>query len=46
MDDIIIFSSTFEEHIEDLKEVFQRLVKANVTFNQSKCEFLKIKYII
>jgi hypothetical protein len=24
MDDIIIFSSTFEEHIEDLKEVFQR----------------------
>jgi hypothetical protein len=43
MDDIIIFSSRFDEHVEDLKEVFQRLEKANVTLNQSKCEFFKNK---
>ena len=39
MDDIIIFSSTFEEHINDVEDVFKRLEKANVTLNQNKCEF-------
>ena len=43
MDDIIVFSSTFEEHIDDLNEVFKRLSKANVTLNQNKCEFFKDK---
>ena len=43
MDDIIIFSSTFEEHLKDLEEVFIRLAKANITLNQSKCEFFKEK---
>ena len=47
MDDIIIFSSTFEEHINDVEDVFKRLEKANVTLNQNKCEFFqeKIHYL-
>jgi hypothetical protein len=43
MDDIIIFSSTFEEHLKDVEEVLNRLTDANVTLNQNKCEFCKEK---
>ena len=43
MDDIIIFSSTFEEHLKDVDEVLNRLRDANVTLNQNKCEFCKEK---
>ncbi len=43
MDDIIIFSSTFSEHVKDLDEVFTRLDIANITLNINKCEFFKEK---
>lgn len=41
MDDIIIYSPTIHEHISRLKEVFQRLQKANLKIQPDKCEFLK-----
>ena len=41
LDDIIIVSSTFEEHIRILKEVCSRLSEANLTVNLGKCQFFK-----
>ena len=37
MDDIVIFSCTFEEHLKELETVFQKLSEANVTLKSSKC---------
>ena len=37
LDDIVIFSPTFEQHLEDLKETFQRLKDANLKLKSSKC---------
>lgn len=39
MDDIVIFSRTFEEHIADVKTVFERLRAANISLKASKCIF-------
>jgi len=41
LDDIVIFSSTWEEHMNSLKTVFARVAKALLTVNLSKCEFAK-----
>ena len=38
-----MFSETFQEHMEHLHDVFQRLVKAGLKLKRSKCEFLKGK---
>ena len=38
MDDIIIFSTTFEEHMRDLEDVLDRLIAANLKLKPSKCE--------
>ena len=40
IDDVIIYSSTWEEHIKILKELFSRLKKANLTVNLAKSDFL------
>ena len=37
MDDIAVFSRSFEQHMEDLAEIFTRLRAANITLNESKC---------
>jgi hypothetical protein len=39
IDDIIISSLTFEDHISDLVEVFDRLRLANLSIKGSKCQF-------
>ena len=41
LDDIIIFSSTVQEHMARLEEVFQRLQKANLTLKPTKCHFFQ-----
>jgi len=41
MDDIIVYSSTLEEHIQRLSTVFKRLRKSNLKLQPDKCEFLK-----
>ena len=45
MDDIIIFSSTFEEHLDHLKQVFERLQEANLTLKPGKCKFAAEKVL-
>ena len=47
LDDIIIFSKTFPEHLERLNAVFQRLHDAGLKLKASKCNFLQkqVKYL-
>lgn len=41
LDDIIIFSTSFQEHLERLRLVFNRLRDANLKVQLDKCEFLQ-----
>ena len=39
LDDIIVFSSTWEDHVGALLQVFDRLIGVNMKLKLSKCEF-------
>ena len=39
IDDILIFSRSFTEHLEHIREVFLRLRSANLRLKPSKCDF-------
>ena len=39
LDDIIVVTETFDEHLKWLKFVLERLVEAGLRVNESKCEF-------
>ncbi len=39
IDDILIFSNTFEQHLIDLEELFKRLVDAEFSIKLTKCHF-------
>ena len=41
LDDIIVFSSTLDDHFEKLREVFQLLQSAGLKLKPSKCDLLK-----
>ena len=41
IDDVVIYSPTFEQHLIDLKKVFQALRAANLTLKASKCHFCR-----
>ena len=43
LDDINIFSKTFEEHLEHLKWVFAKLREAGLGCREEKCEFVREK---
>ena len=47
LDDLIIFSKTFEEHLERLEKIFKRLREINLKLSPKKCEFFKrkVKYV-
>lgn len=47
LDDIIVMSSTFDEHLKDLRSVFDRLLKFKLHANRNKCHFAcpKVKYL-
>lgn len=47
LDDIVVFSSTFEEHLERLGAVFTRLSQFNLKLKPSKCELFQkqVKYL-
>ena len=39
LDDIIIFSESFDQHLEHLEAIFKRLHEHNLKLKASKCEF-------
>lgn len=41
LDDLVIYSANWSEHLGTLQTVFQRLAQANLTLNLAKCEFGK-----
>lgn len=47
LDDIIVFSNSFEDHIEHIAKVLVRLKEAGLKLKPSKCQFLKpeVKYL-
>lgn len=47
LDDIVIFSSSFEQQLDRLEAVFERLHRHNLKLKASKCEFFKreVKYL-
>ncbi|XP_062606710.1 uncharacterized protein LOC134268467 [Saccostrea cucullata] len=47
IDDIIVFSSTFQQHLERLKLVFDRIRAANLKLSPKKCSLFKrkVKYV-
>lgn len=47
LDDIMVYSSSFEDHLTDLRNVFQRIQAAGLKLKPSKCQFLRpeVKYL-
>ena len=47
VDDILVFSDSFESHLDHLGQVFSCLTKANLTLKPSKCNFAvkEVKYL-
>jgi len=47
LDDLIIFSRTFDQHMERLQKVFDRLVQAGLKLKPSKCALFqkKVKFL-
>ena len=43
LDDIIVFTKTFKEHLENLKVVFERLKNVNLKLNPKECNLLCIR---
>ena len=41
LDDIIVYSRTFVEHLKNLKTVFDRLDSANLKLKAKKCKFFR-----
>lgn len=41
LDDLVIYSNSWEDHVNRLDLVFSRLAEASLTLNLSKCEFVK-----
>ena len=47
IDDILCHSSTFEQHLEHLSAIFQRLRNSNLKLNPKKCQFAaqRVEYL-
>ena len=41
IDDIIVIGRSFEEHLENVEQVFQRLRMANLKLKPTKCRLFK-----
>ena len=41
LDDVIVYSSTFDDHLERLKRVFQWLQQAGLRLKPEKCHFVQ-----
>ncbi len=39
LDDLVIYSDSWQSHIRQIREVFERLSKVNLMLNLAKCDF-------
>lgn len=46
LDDVVIFSDTWPEHLSHLKQVLSRLEEANLTLNLAKCDIGKARGLL
>ena len=44
VDDVLIFSETFEQHMEDLANVLERFAKVGIQLRASKCAICKLSF--
>jgi hypothetical protein len=44
LDDIIVFSKTFSDHLSHLRQIFDRLRTAGLTLHPAKCSFAKKEF--
>ena len=45
VDDVIIYSKSFTDHLRHIKQVFERLQQANMKIKPLKCEFLQSRML-
>ena len=45
LDDIIIYSATFPEHLRHLQLVFDKMRSVNLLFKLSKCTFCRFQFL-
>ena len=45
MDDLVIFSGSWEEHLQHVDEILQLIERANLTLRAEKCNFDAVRYI-
>lgn len=47
IDDLLVYSNTFEDHVSHLQEVFDKLQEANLRLHPEKCQFAlpKVKFL-
>ena len=43
LDDVLVFSETFEQHLKDLQEVFSRICSVRLKISPYKCKFAQRK---
>ena len=41
IDDVLVYSQTFEDHLRDLEVVLDRFIKANMQLKPSKCHLFQ-----
>lgn len=41
LDNVVVYSNTWEEHVQRVRALFDRLLWANLTVNPAKCEFAR-----
>jgi hypothetical protein len=44
LNDVIVINRTFQEHLLNLRKVFQRLREARLKLNPEKCQLFRRKY--
>ena len=44
LDDVLVFSTTMQEHLDRLEKVFQRLQQHGLKLNGAKCQLYNLAY--
>ena len=42
LDDLVIYSDSWQSHVQQIREVLERLCKANLMLNLAKCELSQV----